>query len=242
MAEDFGKLTSDIVTSYNVRIMGLETIADGTRALAKDTQGMLKRFHAEHQDMSARQAKALGGFMSGLKKNVSALLARFQSEHQGMSAEQAKALAGFMSGLTANLGKLMKKFQKEHQIMTAGLDVDAAALKKSLAKSTLDLGTSVKHWLQEFSDAHAEMSEGLKKDLAKYVAELVNGTQGLLGEFLGDREKMAAHWQAMATTLARKRSAAPVKVAGARTVKTVKQAVRKPAARKAATKARGKKS
>ena len=117
----------------------------------------------------------------------------------------------------------------------------AASLKASLEKNTRDIETYVKNKLREFSDAHAEMSAELKKDLAKYVADIVNGTRERLGAFHDEREKMAAHWQAMAAVMAKKRGVEPVEVKAKSEVKTVEEAVAKPAARKGRKKGKGKK-
>jgi len=233
-AVDFGNLTQDIVASYNVRVKGIETIVKDTRTSAKNTQDMIKRFHAENREMSAAQAKTLAAFMADLTQNVGGLLGGLHTEHEEMSAEQAEALTGFMADLTKNVGSLMKGFQKEHKNMSA-------ALKASLDKNTKDIETFVKNKLQDFSNAHAEMSEGMKNHLAKYVANLVNGSKQLLGMFHKDREKMAAHWQAMSATLAQKRGVTPVEMDAQEEVKTVDEAVKKPAAGKAGTMGKGKK-
>ena len=181
IADDVKNLSEDIVTSYNARVKAIG-------AIVNDTRKTLKGFHAEHQEMSAQQAKDLAGFVADLTKNVGSMLKGFRSEHKDM----------------------------------------AASLKASLEKNTRDIEAYVKKKLQEFSDAHAEMSDELKKDLAKYVADIVKGTQELLGGFHGEREKMAAHWQAMAAVMAKKRGVGPVEVEAESEVKTVEEAVEKP--------------
>jgi hypothetical protein len=85
------------------------------------------------------------------------------------------------------------------------------------------------------------MSAELKKDLAKYVSDIVNGTRELLGAFHDEREQMASHWQAMAAVMAKKRGAEPVEVEAKSEVKTVEEAVEKPAVGKGRKKGKGKK-
>jgi hypothetical protein len=85
------------------------------------------------------------------------------------------------------------------------------------------------------------MSDELKKDLAKYIADIVNGTRELLGAFHDEREKMADHWQAMAAVMAKKRGVGPVEVEAKSEVKTVEEVVEKPAAGKGRKKGKGKK-
>jgi len=104
----------------------------------------------------------------------------------------------------------------------------AASLKASLEKNTRDIETYVKNKLREFSDAHADMSAELKKDLTKYVSDIVNGTRERLGAFHDERVKMADHWQAMAAAMAKKRGAGPVEVKAGADVKTVEKTVDKP--------------
>ena len=114
-----------------------------------------------------------------------------------------------------------------------------------IKKGIKDIETYVAKKLKEFSDAHADMSEELKKELAKYVDDMVKSTKKLMGEiqarqkernagvadllegFKTEREKMAANWQAMAATMAKKRGQ-PIKVEAGAKVKTVEEAVKKP--------------
>jgi ElaB/YqjD/DUF883 family membrane-anchored ribosome-binding protein len=150
IGEDSNKLTEDIVASYGARAQVIGTMIKETRALAKNTQTLLKGFSSEHKDR-------------------------------------------------------------------------AASLKASLEKNTADIQTSVKNKLQEFSAAHAQRSDELKKDLAKYVADIFNGTQELLAGFHDEREKMGAHWQAMAVTRGQKRGIKPGEAEAAAGMKTDKK-------------------
>jgi len=132
----------------------------------------------------------------------------------------------------------MKNIQKVHKEM-------ADALKESLEKGETDrlkdfktmignirkdikaIETYVKSKLKEFSDAHAEMSEQQKKDLAKYVAGIVADTKKVLENFKDEREKMAANWQSLTATMTKKRGGKPVKVEAAGGVKTVEEVLKK---------------
>jgi len=82
--------------------------------------------------------------------------------------------------------------------------------------------------------------------LAKYVDDMVKATKKLMDEiqarqkernaqvadlleaYKTEREKMAAHWQAMAAVMAKKRGVEPVEVEAGAEVKTVKEAIEKP--------------
>jgi len=199
IADDVKNLGEDIVASYNVRVKAIGTIV-------KETRNTLKGFHAEHKEMSAKQAKDLAGFVADLTKNVANMIKGIQTEHKDMAAALKASLE---KGETDRL----KTFK---------------GMMGDIRKDINDIETYVKNKLQEFSDAHAEMSVELKKDLAKYVADIVKGTQELLGGFHGEREKMAAHWKAMAAVMAKKRGVKPVEAEVGAEVKTVEEAVEKP--------------
>ena len=199
IADDVKNLGEDIVASYNARVEAIGTIV-------KDTRTTLKGFHAEHQEMSAEQAKDLAKFVADLTNNVGNMLKGFSSEHK----EMADALkVSLEKGETDRL----KTFK---------------GMMGDIRKDINDIETYVKSKLQEFSAAHAEMSDELKKDLAKYVADIVKGTRELLGGFHDEREQMAAHWQAMAAVMAKKRGVEPVEVEAGADVKTVEKAGEKP--------------
>jgi len=164
----------------------------------------------------------------------------------------------------------LEGFHTEHKDMADALKVSLEkgetdrlqtfkGMMGDIRKDINDIETYVKNKLQEFSDAHAEMSEELKKELAKYADDMVKATKKLMDEirarqkernaqvadlleaYKTEREKMAAHWQAMAATMAKKRGAEPVEVEVGAEVKTVEEAVEKPAARKGRPKGKGRK-
>jgi len=155
---------------------------------------------------------------------------------------------------------MIERFQKEHKAM-------ADELKENLEKGEVDrlktfndmmgnihqdinqIETYVANKLKEFSDAHAGMSEELKKMLAQYVADMVKATKNLMGDiqkrqkertaeiadlnaevadlldaFKTEREKMAANWQALTATMAKKRGIKP-KVEAEVKVRPVKEAI-----------------
>ena len=89
--------------------------------------------------------------------------------------------------------KTLKGFDAEHKEMSEKLRADLAkgeaerlkafkGMMGDIRKDINDIETYVKNKLQEFSDAHADMSEELKKDLAKYVDDMVKVTKKLMGE------------------------------------------------------------
>ncbi len=140
--------------------------------------------------------------------------------------------------LVKDTHQMLKGFDAEHKEMSDNLkdnlekgEADRLKAFKDMMgdinKGIKDIETYVENKLKEFSDAHADMSEELKKDLAKYVAGIVSTTKKLLADFTDEREKMAANWQATAATMARRRGAKPVRVEAGAEVKTVKEAVKK---------------
>jgi hypothetical protein len=210
IADDVKRLGEDIVASYNVRVKAIRTIV-------KDTRNTLKGFHAEHKEMSAKQAKDLAGFVADLTKNVGDMIKGIQTEHKDMAA-----------ALKASLGKGETDRLKTFKGMMG-----------DIRKEINDIETYVKNKLREFSDAHADMSAELKKELAKYADDMVKATKKLMGDiqarqkerntevadlleaYNAEREKMAANWQALTATMAKKREVEPIEVEAGEEVTTI---------------------
>jgi len=213
IADDMKKLTEDIVASYDVRVKAIG-------ALVKDTHQMLKGFNLEHKEMAEKLSSDLAKFVGGLVKETAALVKKFQAEHKEMAEELGNSLA---KGETDRLNG-----DKERLKAFKGMMSD-------IRKGVKDIETYVANKLKEFTDAHADMSAELKKELARYVANIVSGTGKLLSGYADERENMAANWQDMVATLAKKRgsstslttSGRPVKIQAGEAVKTVAEAVKK---------------
>jgi len=232
ISDDMKKLREDIVSANDVRVKAIGV-------LVKDTHKMLKGFQAEHKkmatDLRGELAKGeekrlndfkammanIQKFVSDLDKEVSAMIERFQKEHKAMADE-----------LRENLEKGEVDRLKTFNDMMGNIQQDINQIE-----------TYVANKLKEFSDAHAGMSEELKKMLAEYVADMVKATKQLMGDiqkrqkernaevadlletFKTEREKMAANWQALTTTMAKKRGIKP-KVEAEVKVRPVKEAIK----------------
>jgi len=219
IAGDVKNLGEDIVASYNARVKAIGTIV-------KDTRNTLKGFHAEHKEMSEKlkedlakgEKERLTGFkamMADVKKFVSDIVvdgtAKLMKQIQTEQTERNKGVAD-----------LLVNFAKDHEAM-------AAELKKNLAKGETDR-------LEDFK----EMMKGIQK----YVADVVKETKRLIKEiqarqdernkevldtleaFKTEREKMAANWQNLVATMARKRGGKPV-LEAKEEVSTVNEFVKK---------------
>ena len=229
IADSMKNITEDIIASHDIRVGALGD-------LVADTRKTLKEFRLDRKKMSKEQASGLAAFMSGLTKSVDAMLKEFHKNHKNMSDEQAKDLARFMKDLTMSVGAMLGGFQEEIKVM-------ADELKDSLAKGETerlkafkgmlrdsrkgieDIETYIANKLKEFSDAHADMSEELKKELAKYVAGIVSETKKLLGGFADERDEMAANWQALTATMDKRRCIKPEVEAEVK-VRPVKEAIK----------------
>ena len=229
IAEDIKKLGEDIVGSYDSRVKAIGT-------LVKDTHQMLKGFDTEHKEMSEKQAEALANFVNGLTKDVGAMMKAIAKAHKEMADK-----------LEADLAKGEEDRIKDFKPMMAGIQKEIKEIETYVAKK-----------LKEFHGAHADMSEELKKELAKYVDDMVKATKKLMADiqarqkerntevadlleaYKTEREKMAANWQALTATMAKRRGGKPVVSAGAE-VATVEEAVKK-AKKKKKGKKRGKKA
>ncbi|MCX5798143.1 MAG: hypothetical protein NTU90_01025 [Proteobacteria bacterium] len=198
IVDDIKTLGEEIVASYDVRVKALGE-------LSADTRKTLKGFAGDRKKMASEQAESLGNFTKDLAENVDDMLKGFRREHKDM-ADNLKE--GLEKGETERL--------KDFKNMMGGI-----------RKNIKDIETYVKNKLKEFDDAHADMSEELKKELAKYVAGIVSETKKLLGGFANEREEMAGNWQHLVATMAKKRGGkteVPV-VSGKKVVKKKKEEI-----------------
>jgi gas vesicle protein len=253
ISNDMKKLREDIVADYDVRVKAIGV-------LVKDTHKMLKGFQAEHKEMATNLR---GELAKGEEKRLKGEEQRLKDFRVTMANIQK-----FVSDLDKEVSAMIERFQKEHKVMADKLKENAVELKENLEKGEADrlktfndmmgnihqdinqIETYVANKLKEFSDAHAGMSEELKKMLAQYVADMVKATKNLMGDiqkrqkertaeiadlnaevadlldaFKTEREKMAANWQALTATMAKKRGIKP-KVEAEVKVRPVKEAIK----------------
>lgn len=231
ISDDIKKLGEDIVVSYDSRVKAIGE-------LVEDTHEMLKDFQAEHKNMADKLKADLAKGEENRLKDFGVFMAETQK---------------FLSNLTKEVSVMIKKFEKEHKEMA---DKQKESLKKgevdrlkdfkdmmeNIQKGIEDIETYVQNKLKEFSDEHADMSVELKRELAKYVDDMVKATKKLMGDiqarqkerntevadlleaFKTEREKMAANWQALTETMAKKRGIMP-KVEAKVKVRPVKEAI-----------------
>jgi DNA-binding ferritin-like protein len=218
IATDLKNLGEEIIASYDMRIKAVG-------GLVKDTHSMLKGFHTEHKEMSAAlRAELAKGEQSRLK------------DFKAMMSDIEKTLAD----LTKNVSNMIKGFQKDHKAMAdeleAGLEQgetqrlkDFQKMMSDIQKDMKEIETFVANKLKEFDAAHADMSEELRKDLAKYVAGIVKETGQLIREYSSEMAQAKKAWSGMSATMAKARKAGFMmpKIDAGEKVTTVKQATRK---------------
>lgn len=209
IASDIKKLGEDIVASYDMRINALGT-------LVKDVHKTLKGFASDRKEMSANQSKALSDFVADLTKNVGHMISGFQKDHKAMANTLNDSLE---KGETERL----KSFKD---------------MMGTIKKGIKDIETYVANKLKEFNNAHADMSEALKKELAKFVGSIVSETKKLLAGYNEENKEMAANWKTMTETMAKRRAKSAVS-AGTE-ITTVEKAIEKP--KKKRGRKKGKKS
>ena len=218
IATDLKNLGEEIVASYDMRIKAVG-------GLVKDTHQMLKGFHTEHKEMSAAlRAELAKGEQSRLK------------DFKAMMSDIEKSLAD----ATKNVASMIKGFQKDHKAMAGELEAgleqgetqrlkDFQKMMSDIQKDIKEIETFVARKLKEFDAAHADMSEDLKKDLAKYVEGIVKETGQLMREYSSDMAQVKKAWSGMSATMAKARKAGFMmpKIDAGEKVTTVKQATRK---------------
>ncbi len=231
IADDIKKLGEDIIVSYDTRVKAIGE-------LVEDTHKMLKGFQAEHKEMSNKLRAELEKGEDSRLKDFKAMMADIQK---------------FVSSVGKETTDMIRRFHKEHKEMSDTLNANLAkgegdrlkAFKTMITNIQKEIGaieTYVAKKLKEFSNDHDDMSEELKKMLAKYVDDMVKATKKLIGDiqtrqkernaevadlleaYMTEREKMAANWEALTIAMDRKRGGKPVVTAGAKT-QTVKKVV-----------------
>ena len=220
IASDMKNLSEDIVSSYDVRVKAIGI-------LVNNVHRTLKGFSTNRKKMANEQAKALKDFVNELSNSVGNMIEGIQKGHKEMADK-----------LKADLAKGEEERLKDFKTMMADIQ-----------KAVKEIETYVKNKLKEFSDTHADMSEELKKELAKYVNDLVNTTKKLMANnkklmgniqarqkernaevadlleaFKTEREKMAANWQALTAKMAKRRGIMP-KVEAEVKVRPVEEAI-----------------
>jgi gas vesicle protein len=229
IADSMKGITEGIITSYDLRVKALGNIV-------ADTRKTLEGFASDRKKMGEELAKNLTDFVKGLSKSVEDMLKRFQKDHKQMSDDQAKSLADFVKDLTKHVGDTMTSIQKAHKEMADNLKErlekgEADRLKDfkdmmgDITKGIKEIENYVADKLKEFHDTHADMSKELKTDLDRYVASIVSETKKLMKSYEGERKKMAANWQSMAATMAKKRGIKP-KVEAEVKVRPVEEAIK----------------
>ena len=149
---------------------------------------------------------------------------------------------------------MLKGFNAEHKEMADNLKEslekgetdrlkDFKGMMGNIQKGIKDIENYVAKKLKEFSDAHAEMSEQQKQDLAKYVSGIASEVKKLLGEYDSDMAKAEAAWQGMAASLAKSRKGGVMpRIEAGEKVTTVEEAVEKKSKKKGGKKRRSKKN
>jgi len=231
IANDMKKLGEDIIASHDVRVKAIGTLVNNVhktlKSFATDRKKMADKLRA---DLAKGEKDRLAGFkammadiqkfVSDIAKEVSAMIKRFQEEHKAMADE-----------LRENLEKGEEDRIKAFKPMMANIHEEIKAIE-----------TYVKNKLKEFDDAHADMSEELKKELATYVDDMVKATKKLMSDiqkrqkernaevadlleaYNAEREKMAANWRALTAKMAQRRGFKPEVEAEVK-VRPVKEAV-----------------
>jgi hypothetical protein len=251
IATDMKNLGEEIIASYDMRIKAVGE-------LVTDTHKMIKGFHADHKEMSAALRK-------DLTKGEQERLKDFKS----MMTDIDK----FIAGVTKDVGDMIKGFHKEHKAMANELQAglkhgetqrlkDFQNMMADIQKGIKEIETFVAKKLKEFDKAHIDMSEELRKELAKSLNDMVKATKklmseigarqkerntevaDLLHEFQAEREKMAAAWQKLFATMFRKRGGKmpQMKIEAGEKVRTVKKATAGKAKAKKKTMKKGKTS
>ena len=155
-----------------------------------------------------QRTKAVGGIVDGTRSTLN----RFGRDRRKMGADQSKALTEFTGELAQSIGGLLGGIRDDMKAMSRERVAMAKDLNARLAKEAHDIKSHTEKKLKEFSNAHGEMSDALKKELAKSVRDTTASVRTILGDagaliggYRSDNKKAAGAWSSMAASLAHAR-------------------------------------
>ncbi len=155
-----------------------------------------------------QRVKAVGGIVDGTRSTLN----RFGRDRRKMNADQSKALAEFTGELSKSIGGMLGGIRDDIKTMSHERVIMAKHLNARLAKEAHDIKSHTEKKLKEFSTAHGEMSDALKKELAKSVKDttasvrtILGDASALIGEYRADIKKATGAWSSMAASLAHAR-------------------------------------
>ncbi len=185
-ADDMKKLGEDIVASYDMRIKAVGE-------LVKDTHKMLKGFEREHKERAANLGTDLAKGEDSRLKGEDNRIKTFNA----MMAETQKAI----EGIEVEVKKKLKEFSSAHTAISKEQKKELAQYVHGMVKATEDLMSDIQQRIKDIRKRQKER----KAEVVDLKAEAVD----LLEGFKAESEKMAANWQALTATMARRRKGHP---------------------------------
>ena len=183
-----------------------------------------------------QRTKAVDGIVDGTRSTLN----RFGRDRRKMGADQSKALTEFTGELAQSIGGLLGGIRDDMKAMSRERVAMTKDLTARLAKEAHDIKSHTEKKLKEFSNAHGEMSDALKKELAKSVRDTTASVRTILGDagaliggYRSDNKKAAGAWSSMAASLAHARKkghATSIEMGG--DTSSVEEAVEKKARKK----------
>jgi len=218
-SDDMKKLGEDIVASYDMRIKAVGE-------LVKDTHKMLKEFQASNRELFDNVHNMLSGFQrehEEMSATLKADLAKGEEDRLRDFKTMMKSVRDFVSDMIQGTARLMQQIRKEQKgrnkavsDLLAEFASDHQAMADQLEK---DLTKAENERIKDFKPMMASIQKYVK-DVARETKRLISEIQArqdernrevldLLQEFQTEREKMAANWQALTATMAKRREGHP---------------------------------
>jgi len=202
----------------------------------KDTTREIMASYNQRIRAAGERVKSVGDIVHGTQSTLKGI----GRDRRKMGADQAKALAEFSGELAQSIGGLLGGIRADIKTMSRERVAMTKDLTARLAKEAHDIKSHTEKKLKEFSAAHGEMSDALKKELAKSVKDTTASVRTILGDagaliggYRSDNKKAAGAWSSMAATLAharKKGNVTPIEVGG--DASSVEEAVEKKARKK----------
>ena len=176
------------------------------------------------------------------------MLKGFQTSHKEMSSQQTASLETFVKSIAKDVAAQLRDAAAKLKGVHADREKTSEELRASLAQAVKDIEGYTRKKLKEFDEIHTDMSDALKKSLAKYVGDiagdvktLLGSTRKLMGEYGSDNAKAKSAWLGMSASLGRSRKGGVMpRIEAGEKVATVTESVEKKSKKKAGKKGKKK--
>jgi len=226
-ADDLKRLAQEVASAYEERVKSISDINKSVLHMKRDTADFLARTREEVKNREVYIENLLNDFNDTREKmgrEVRAELAKFKSDLDAAEGDRKAADQAEVKEREAYIENLLADFDNAHQEMTDNLRAELARVKPELEAAEGDRKTSdqaevkereayIENLLADFDNAHQEMTDNLRAELARVKTELEAAegdrktsdqaeikereetVRSMLDEFRKEQQQAAAAWK-----------------------------------------------